>query len=185
MRISRADRVRILTAAISGFLMVVVVVAAAAVPVDPSDSVELDPSTGLHVKGMTFVGSRGEASELVVRATTAIFFPESGIANLVDVRAVVTDGSNGKSFEMRCDRAKLNVETNDFTAIGNVEGVTESGQRYSAPWVRYVHETAVLLTDASVTVVDQAGTLRGDGFRYYIEERRFKLLGNVSVEQGP
>jgi hypothetical protein len=41
----------------------------------------------------------------------------------------------------------------------------------------------LLHTDAEVTVVDGAGRFRGDGFRYHIEERRFELLGNVSVEQ--
>ncbi len=142
-----------------------------------------DEPSGLRVTGMTFVGSRGVTSELVVRATTALFFPDSGIANLEDVRAVLSDSEKGKSFEMRCDTAQLNVKTNDFTATGNVEGVTGDGQRYSAPWVRYEHDSALLLTDASVAVVDQAGTFRGDGFRYHIDERRFELLGNVSVEQ--
>jgi hypothetical protein len=163
--------VRVLAAAVSGVSIAAVAVA--------------DESSGLKVAGMTFVGSRGASSELVVHATTAHFFPESGMASLNDVRAVVTDAEKGKSFEMRCDDAELNVKTNDFTATGNVEGVTGSGQHYSTPWVRYEHESAMLLTDASVVVVDQAGTFRGDGFRYYIEERRFKLLGNVSVEQVP
>jgi lipopolysaccharide export system protein LptA len=86
---------------------------------------------------------------------------------------------------MRCDKAELNVKTNDFTATGNVQGVTSDGQQYNAPWVRYEHEASLLLTDAAVSVVDQAGTFRGDGFRYHIEERRFELLGNVSVEQAP
>ena len=60
-----------------------------------------------------------------------------------------------------------------------------NGRRYSAPWVRYDHEASMLLTDAPVTVVDASGTLRGDGFRYYIDERRFELLGNVIVDHEP
>ena len=56
---------------------------------------------------------------------------------------------------------------------------------YSAPWVRYNHESSMLVTDAPVTVVDASGTLRGDGFRYYVDERRFELLGNVTVDQEP
>lgn len=142
-----------------------------------------DESTGLRVTGMTFVGSRGANSELVVRAATALFFPKSGMADLVDVRAVLSNSENETSFEMRCDSAVLNVKTNDFTATGNVEGVTGDGQRYSAPWVRYEHESALLLTDATVSVIDSVGTFRGDGFRYHIDERRFELIGNVSVEQ--
>jgi LPS export ABC transporter protein LptC len=134
---------------------------------------------------MTFVGSRGSDSELVVRATSALFHPDSGVADLDEVRATVSDGEKGESFAMSCDTAELNVETNDFTATGNVEGVTGDGRRYSAPWVQYNHESSMLLTDAPVTVVDATSTLRGDGFRYYVDERRFELLGNVTVVQEP
>jgi LPS export ABC transporter protein LptC len=171
MGILRKPWVRALVVVMSGLTM-----AAGAAAEGPS---------GLRVTGMTFVGSRGATSELVVRATTAQFFPDSGMASLNDVRAVVADSEKGTGFDMRCDDAELNVKTNDFTATGNVEGVTGNGQHYSTPWVRYDHEAALLLTDAPVRVVDQAGTFQGDGFRYYIEERRFQLLGNVSVEQAP
>jgi LPS export ABC transporter protein LptC len=137
----------------------------------------------LRVSGMTFVGSRGDQSELVVRADTALFHPDSGLADLEVVRAQVSDAEKGESFRMECDRAKLDIETNDFTATGNVKGLTGDGQYYSTPWVRYEHESSILRTDAPVTVVESGNTFRGDGFRYHIEERRFELLGNVVMER--
>jgi len=140
-------------------------------------------SPGIRVSGMTFVGSRGEQSELVVRADAAFFRPDSGLADLEVVQARVSDAEKGESFQMQCDRAELDVETNDFTATGNVKGLTGDGQRYSATWVRYEHASSMLHTDAPVTVVDSGSTFRGDGFRYHIEERRFELLGNVVMEQ--
>jgi len=140
---------------------------------------------GIRVSGMTFVGSRGEQSELVVRSDTAFFHPDSGLADLEVVRARVSDAKKGESFQLQCDRAELDVETNDFTATGNVQGLTGDGQRYSAPWVRYEHATSTLSTDAKVTMVDSGITFRGDGFRYHIDERRFELLGNVVMEQKP
>jgi len=142
-------------------------------------------SPGLRVSGMTFVGSRGEQSELVVRSDTAFFHPDSGLADLEVVRARVSDAKKGESFQLQCDRAELDVETNDFTATGNVQGLTGDGQRYSAPWVRYEHATSTLSTDAKVTMIDSGTTFRGDGFRYHIDERRFELLGNVVMEQKP
>ena len=144
-----------------------------------------DGSPGLRVTGMTFVGSRGADSELVVRATSALFHPDSSLADLNNVRATVSDEKKGESFAMSCETAALNVDTNDFTASGNVEGVTGNGQHYSTPWVRYDHESSMLLTDAPVTVVDATGTLRGEGFRYHVDERRFELLGNVTVDHEP
>jgi LPS export ABC transporter protein LptC len=156
---------------------------AAGVAVLLAATVGVQAAPGLKVTGMTFVGSRGELSELVVRAEQALFYPDTSRANLVKVRASVSDAEKGESFKMTCDEAELNVETNDFKAIGNVEGVTGEGQQYSAPWVSYEHLRSMLHTDAPVVVSDRHGQYRGDGFRYFIDERRFELLGNVSVEQ--
>ena len=142
-------------------------------------------SPGLLVSGMTFVGSRGNESELIVRASEALFHPDLGMADLENVRAAVSDAEDGESFTMKCDRAELNVDTSDFTARGNVEGVTGDGRQYNTPWVRYDHENSLLSTEAPVVMIDDSGTYRGEGFRYYIEERRFELLGNVTVDQSP
>jgi hypothetical protein len=54
----------------------------------------------LEVTGMTFVRSRDSASELVVRARHALFWPDSDVAKLEDVQAVVTDEDSGRRFEM-------------------------------------------------------------------------------------
>lgn len=140
-------------------------------------------SSLLHVTGMTFVGSRGSVREVVLRSRRAIFRPEERVADLREVNALVTEDSDGRSFTMTCERAELNIETNDFTAEGDVQGETGDGQRYWAPWVRYDHDEGVLYTDAPVRVVDATGHFRGDGFRYHVHERRFQLLGNVRVEQ--
>ncbi len=142
-----------------------------------------EESHALRISGMTFVGSRGDQSELVVRADTAFFHPDSDLANLQVVRAEVSDAIKGRSFRLRCDRAELDVGSNDFTAIGGVKGQTGDGQRYSTPYVHYEHDASLLHTDAPVTVVEGGRVLRGDGFRYHIDERRFELLGNVVMEQ--
>jgi len=139
----------------------------------------------LRVTGMTFVGSRGSVREVLLRSNRAVFRPETHIADLYDVNAQVTEGTEGRSFSMSCERAELNIETNDFSAEGAVQGETGDGQRYWAPWVRYDHAEGVLYTDAPVRVLDATGSFRGDGFRYHTRERRFQLLGNVRVEQAP
>jgi hypothetical protein len=64
-----------------------------------------------------------------------------------------------------------------------VRGTTSEGQHYSAPWVEYDHDAGLLQTDAPVRMVDDTGSFRGDGFRYSVADRTFKLLGNVLVEQ--
>ena len=135
----------------------------------------------LRVDGMTFVGSRGSEHELVLRARTALFSPDRNVADLEGVRATLDDGGREREFVMTCDRGELNVDTYDFTAEGNVKGVTRHGQRYEAPWVSYEHEAGLLYSDAPVVMVDETGTFRGDGFRYFVRDGRFKLIGHVSV----
>ncbi len=142
-------------------------------------------SPELRVNGMTFVGSRGSINEFVLRAERAIFLPDTDLAKLEAVEVTATNQEKGQSFELTCDRGELNVRTNDFRAEGNVEGVNGDGQHYETSWVEYDHEQAMLFTDATVLMVDDSGTFRGDGFRYYVKERRFQLLGNVSVVQTP
>jgi LPS export ABC transporter protein LptC len=150
----------------------------------PNEAPARSESTELRATGMTFVGSRGDTRELVLHSRFATFYPDRDIAHLEEVRAVVAD-DDGDSFEMTCDRAELNVETNDLRAEGEVRGLTADGQHYSAPWVEYDHEDGLLRTDAPVVMVDGTGSFRGDGFRYHVHERKFQLLGNVVVEQSP
>ena len=119
----------------------------------------------------------------MLESTFATFQPGLDVARLDDVHAVFTDDEAGDSFELTCEHADLNIDTNDFRAEGDVRGATADGQRYSAPWVEYDHDRGLLHTSAPVSMVDGTGSYRGDGFRYDVRERRFRLLGNVSVEQ--
>ncbi|MBW2286515.1 MAG: LPS export ABC transporter periplasmic protein LptC [Deltaproteobacteria bacterium] len=139
--------------------------------------------TELRATGMTFVGSRDDRSELILHSEIAVFFPDRDVADLEVVRAVVTDEDDGDSFHMTCERAELNVKTNDFRAEGQVRGTTADGQKYSAPWVEYHHESGLLHTSAPIQMNDDTGSFRADGFEYHVNERKFRMLGNVSVEQ--
>ena len=158
---------------------------AAASEAAANDSREDPDAPELRATGMTFIGSRGATSELVLRSETATLGPNRDFAHLEVVHAVVTEDDAADSFEMTCDRADLNVDTNDFRAEGRVRGTTADGQEYAAAWVEYDHEAGLLYTSAPVVMVDKTGTFRGDGFRYHVRERKFQLLGNVSVEQNP
>ena len=142
-------------------------------------------SSELHVTGMTFVSSRGSTSELVLVADNAELRPDTSLALLKEVHVSAMDPDQSRSFDMRCDRGELDVETNDFLAEGDVRGTTGEGHRYQTDWVRYDHSRGLLYTDAPVAMEDASGSFRGDGFRYDTRKRSFRLLGNVSVVQKP
>jgi len=139
----------------------------------------------LHVTGMTYVSSRGSASELVLVAQRAELRPGTNLAVLEEVQVSGMDPDRKHSFEVRCDRGELDIESNDFLAEGDVRGSTGDGQRYQTAWVRYEHARGLLYTDAPVAMEDGSGSFRGDGFRYDTRRKSFRLLGNVSVVQKP
>jgi LPS export ABC transporter protein LptC len=137
----------------------------------------------LVLRGMTFVGDRGKRGEFVLHARQARFVPDTHTAHLDDVRVTATDADERRNFDVRCNQGDLDVETNDFLAEGDVRGTTGDGRRYEAPWVRYDHDQDLLYSDAPVLMEDETGTFAGDGFRYYVEQRRFRLTGNVRMVQ--
>ena len=143
-------------------------------------------SPPLDVSGMTFISSRGEETEVVVHAEQARFRPDADVADLDVVRARVSTGAEqGGHIEIECDEGTLNLKSNSFWARGNVTGRTDDGREFSAPWVRYDHTDGLLFTDAPVILSEAGTTLRGGGFRYYVNEERFRLQSGAEVVQEP
>lgn len=146
-----------------------------------AQSVSATPT--LDITGMTFVSSTTHEAEVVVHAERAQYRPDADLVDLTEVRASVATGSEGRKLEIECDEGTLNLTSNSFWARGNVKGRTEDGRRFSAPWVRYDHAEALLFTDAPVLLTESGTTLRGGGFRYFVNEERFRLLGGATVVQ--
>jgi hypothetical protein len=49
--------------------------------------------------------------------------------------------------------------------------------------VAYDEAEGLLYTDEPVLIEEDEGRYRGGGFRYLVEERRFRLLGGASIVQ--
>ena len=137
----------------------------------------------LSVEGMTFIASRSNVNELVLHAARARFDTEEDRVYLEDVHAVVEPSDLKGSFDIHCATGQLDLATNDFEARGNVRGRTDGEREFSAPWVKYDHEAGLLFTNAPVLISEPAISYRGGGFQYYVDDRRFRLLGGASVVQ--
>ena len=139
----------------------------------------------LHVRGMTFVASEGSTNEILLRAERARFYPDREVADLEQVEVEVAPGTDRVGFEMRCDEGQLNVSTQGFLAEGNVKGTIQGGRKFEALWVAYDEKRGLLYTDDPVLIVDEDGRYRGGGFRYFVNENRFRLQGGATVVQSP
>lgn len=144
-----------------------------------------DPGQILHVKGMTFVASEGSENEIMLRAERARFYPARQVADLEKVQVSVAPGPGRTGFEMHCERGRLNLATQSFVAEGRVAGTIEGGRSFEARWVAYDDEKRVLYTDEPVVIVERGGSYRGGGFRYFVDEQRFRLEGGASIVREP
>ena len=154
---------------------------------EPPDRRWLEGPVGqvVHVSGMTFVASEGSENEIVLRAARARFYPERQVADLEEVEVAVAPGQGRTGFEMHCERGRLNLATQSFVAEGEVAGTIEGGRRFEARWVAYDDEKRELYTDEPVVIVDRDGSYRGGGFRYFVDEQRFRLEGGASIVREP
>lgn len=174
----------------AAILLVVVGLAAAAAGPSRAGVPELDWFEGelgqvLHVHGMTFVASEGSSNEIVLRSERTLFYPERQVADLERVDIEVAPGDGRTGFRMNCDEGRLNLATHAFVAEGNVVGTIEGGRDFEAAWVAYDERAGVLYTNDPVLITDEGGRYRGGGFRYFVEERRFRLEGGATVVQEP
>lgn len=170
-----------------GFLLVSIPLISAVASADVPDPgwLDGDPGQRLDVRGMTFVASEGGANEILLRAERADFYPEREVADLDVVDVEVTPGDDRIGFRMRCDEGQLNLATQAFIAEGHVVGTIEGNRQFEALWVAYDEAEGVLYTDDPVLIVDEDGRYRGGGFRYFVNESRFRLQGGATVVQGP
>jgi LPS export ABC transporter protein LptC len=108
-----------------------------------------------ELSDMTYVASEGPVNEVVLDAKTAQVFPAQNEAHLQDVHA-------------------------HLQAPGDNSGAAAQTTRLD-----YNRSEGLVTTDQPVVIQDETGTYRGGGFRYYVRENRFRLVGGAEVLQEP
>ncbi len=138
---------------------------------------------------MTYVSTTGDITDVIVDAENARVRPVEDKAHLQVVHARMgaaasgVKGGSGGSLDMTCDRGVFEFGSGDFEAEGNVSGITGDGRRFRTSELSYIAAEGLVTTNAPVVIRDSAGTFRGRGFRYWIKQNRFRLLGGASVVQ--
>ena len=145
-------------------------------------------ASSFTLRDMTYVASAEHGNELVLDAEWARLVPAERVAHLQNIRARLASAApaNGPgALDLRCDRGSFVLDSGDFEAEGHVRGVTGDGRRFRTSKLRYRRKPGLVSSDAPVVIQDETGTYRGGGFRYWVHENRFQLLGGADVHPQP
>lgn len=177
----------------SSFLAALLLVALPLLGVPQTASGRVVGSKGpvFELRHMTYVASDGPVNEMILNADSAQVFLKESEARLEHVHAhFQAPGSAGASggrgsLDMECDRGTFSLATGDFLAEGHVRGVTGDGRRFETTRLAYHRSQAMVTTDQPVLIQDATGAYRGGGFRYFVRDNRFRLVGGAEVVQEP
>jgi LPS export ABC transporter protein LptC len=141
---------------------------------------ELPPA---ELEGVRFEGYRAGSRDIEVLATRASIDPSERIALLEHVRIRLRDPVRG-DVSIRAERARLDLEADDFTLEGLVHGTIGEGQHFTTSEVRYDADRELLWTDRDVSVTRSNLQLEGRGMEVDLRERKLRIKGNVRTRLG-
>jgi LPS export ABC transporter protein LptC len=132
----------------------------------------------LQVKDVIYtdVGQSGEKWE--IRADTARYFKKENLALFEKVRIKLVT-PEGKTFLMNGDRGKLQTDTKNIEISGNVEILSEKGDRFRTDKLHYTHEKSAVHTDGAVTMWGDRMQISAVGMTLNLKEGRMSLQSRV------
>jgi LPS export ABC transporter protein LptC len=132
----------------------------------------------LQVKNVRYteVGDSGMTWEIT--ADTARYRKMENLAlfEKVKVRLVMKDG---RVFVMNGDRGRLNTQSRDMEIEGNVDIVSENGDRISTDRLLYRNAERRIETDRPVVMENGSVRISGVGMILTLDEKKVTLLSQV------
>lgn len=133
----------------------------------------------LQVKDVIFtdVGQSGEKWE--IRADTARYLKKENLAlfDKVRIKLVTVDG---KTFVMTGDQGRLQTDVRNIELSGNVEVVSDHGDRFRTEKLYYNDAESKIHTDGIVTLGSDQVQIRGTGMVLNMKKGQMTLLSKVS-----
>jgi LPS export ABC transporter protein LptC len=162
-------------------LVVCLVLAAAGFLVPASAPAEEQKVSTLDLTELTYVGSKGDKSDIVLAAGSARVLPEREQVLLGEVDLTVAGPDTKAGLQLTCAHGELDLASGNFVGVGDVRGRTSDGRHFETERFQYDHDAGLVTTDAQVVIRGDTGTLRGRGFRYGVKDGRLQLLGGATV----
>jgi LPS export ABC transporter protein LptC len=135
----------------------------------------------LQVKNVVYtdVGQSGEKWE--IKADTAQYIKKENVAlfDKIRVRMLTADG---KSFTLTGDKGRFQTEKKDIEIVGNVEGTSDGGERFTTDKLSYNNAEGKIYTDSAVTMSSGQMKIRGTGLTVNMKSGELTLVSKVKAE---
>ena len=169
-------------------VMIVIIIGAAAVIffVQRSSSSKnqflniLADKVDLQVKNVLYTDVGASGMKWEIKADSAKYVKNENLVlfDRIRVKLVMSDG---RTLVMTGDKGKSNTETEDMEVSGNVEIMTEKGDRLTTDILKYSGTQQRIYTDSAVKLENSRMQVKGVGLSFSLEDKDLALLSKVKA----
>ncbi len=134
----------------------------------------------MQVRDVLYTDISADGSKWEIRAKTVTYVRKENLA-LFDQVVVKMIPSDGRVFIMTGKKGRFWTTTKDLDVTGDVEIISEQGDRITMDVLRYSDRDKILSTDSEVTLDNQTTRLKGKGMRIDINKRHVKIMSHVDA----
>lgn len=135
----------------------------------------------LQVKNVIYtdVGQSGEKWE--IKADTVQYLRKENLALFEKIRVRMLT-AEGKSFTLTGDKGRFQTEKKDIEIVGNVEGTSDRGERFTTDKLNYNNAEGKIYTDSAVTMESGQLKIKGTGLTVNMKSGELNLVSKVKAE---
>jgi len=151
------------------------------------EHVQLQIRTGsadLEIRDVRFQEVSDDDSRWEIQAALAKYVKKENVALFERIRIQLLR-SDGGTYLLTGDRARLRTDTRDLELTGHVTLVTHRGETVQTDRLRYDHAGRRILTDDPVTLEGRGIRVQGVGMKISLADRDLRLTSKVRAEVTP
>ena len=135
----------------------------------------------LQVKNVVYtdVGQSGEKWE--IKADTVQYLRKENLALFEKIRVRMLT-ADGKSFILTGDKGRFQTERKDIEIVGNVEGTSDRGERFTTDKLNYNNAEGKIYPDSAVTMESGQLKIKGTGLTVNMKSGELNLVSRVKAE---
>ena len=132
----------------------------------------------LQVKNINYTDVGDSGLKWEIKADSAKYIKSENLAMFDRVRVKLLM-SDGKTIVMTGDKGTLNTNTKDMEITGNVEVVSDRGDRLTTDILKYSGSERRIYSEVAVTMENARMQVRGMGMSFSLEDKDVALLSRV------